>query len=508
MRRKDLLVLFRNTFAQSAARLVAYTASLLLAPLMLSRLGLAQFGVWAVTGAVATYAYLLDFGVGRALSRFVALYDASGDPSKIRECVGLGLLVVTGVGAASCAVAAFAAPLVADILGVLTAGEMRIVLLSSLLLATSIAYGQVLRAVAIGMRRMVPPAVASVTVTLINFSFSVVALLLSTELVDYAVANAAAGIVGLVPSYMSMRWVWSGQFAALPSRGLVKEVARYGLNAQVNWLADLVNLQTDKIVIALLLDVRVAGAYEIGSRAALAVRSAGVMVLSAMIPTATALIVEQGREAVPAFYRRYLGYSVALTFPLFVGVAITAPFLLAVWLGELPPNSVGVLTLLTAASFINITTGVAMTVSMGAGEAGFVARYSVPPAVLNILFTLLLTPFFGLWGVLAGTVIGWSIGSLLFVRRFGQLHGIPFRTFLDAVLPPAVISLGLAAPFAVWYALGGNAPDERLAALPGLLAIGGPYALAYWVVASRRGLLPSRLALPWWRREQVELSAP
>ena len=60
-------MLFRNTLAQSASLVAGYLFSFLLAPIMISRLGLDAFGVWAVTGAFATYAGLLDLGIGRSL---------------------------------------------------------------------------------------------------------------------------------------------------------------------------------------------------------------------------------------------------------------------------------------------------------------------------------------------------------------------------------------------------------------------------------------------------------
>ena len=71
-------MLFRNTMAQSAGFALGYLFSFLLAPLMISRLGLDAFGVWAVTGAFATYAGLLDLGIGQSLSRFIAVFDAEG----------------------------------------------------------------------------------------------------------------------------------------------------------------------------------------------------------------------------------------------------------------------------------------------------------------------------------------------------------------------------------------------------------------------------------------------
>jgi O-antigen/teichoic acid export membrane protein len=83
-------VLFRNTLAQSSSLITAQFFSVILAPLMIGRFGLALFGVWAVTGALAKYASLLDFGITRSLSRFVALYHARGDRRGVQECVGPG----------------------------------------------------------------------------------------------------------------------------------------------------------------------------------------------------------------------------------------------------------------------------------------------------------------------------------------------------------------------------------------------------------------------------------
>jgi O-antigen/teichoic acid export membrane protein len=62
-------LLFRNTLAQSTTTITSMIFSVILAPIMLSRLGLAAFGVWAVTGAFATYATVFDLGITRASSR-------------------------------------------------------------------------------------------------------------------------------------------------------------------------------------------------------------------------------------------------------------------------------------------------------------------------------------------------------------------------------------------------------------------------------------------------------
>jgi O-antigen/teichoic acid export membrane protein len=488
-------MLFRNTLAQSAAFALGYLYSFLLAPLMIAQLGLDAFGVWAVTGAFATYAGLLDLGVGRSLARFVAVFNAAGDERKIRECLGLGVLIVTVVGVLALAAAALLAPLLSNDLGVLDEGEMRIVLLSAVAIWTFNGFDGVLNAVGIGKQKMVPPNVAASVTVSINFSFSVVALLASGALPVYAGANAAAALLGIIPAAVAMRHVWRGPYFAIPSRVLMREVIGFSLKNQLAWFAELINLQTDKVIIALMVDVRAAAVYEIGSRVVIAVRSAAAMSVSAIIPTAAARIVEEGRGVIGQMYRRYTALSCATAFPLFIAASVSAPFLLVAWLGDVPGDAGLVVPILSAAYLVNITTGAATTLAVGAGQPGLAAVNSVQIAILNVLLTVALAPLFGLWGVVAGTAVALIIGSTVFNVRFLRLFELPERTFWESVRPPLGLAFGLAIPAAALALLVGL-PEDRALAVALLAASMLSYLPPYWLLASRRGLLPEKLSYP------------
>jgi O-antigen/teichoic acid export membrane protein len=488
-------MLFRNTMAQSAGFALGYLFSFLLAPLMIDRLGLDAFGVWAVTGAFATYAGLLDLGIGRSLSRFIAVFDAQQDERRIRECVGLGLLVVLLVGVVAAAVAAALAAPLSDNLGVIDAGQMRIVVLCSVAIWTCNGFAGVLNGVGIGKREMVPPNVAIMVGSTVNFAASVAALLSSDALTVYAGANAAAALVAIVPCVFAMRRVWHGPYLARPSCPLVREVIGFGLKTQLAWFADLINLQTDKLIIAFMVDVHAAAVYEIGARVVSAVRSMAIMSVAALIPTAAARVVEEGKGVVHEMYRRYLVRTCATAFPLFMFVAVSSPYLLVAWLGSVPADAGVVVPVLCAAYLVNITTGVGTTLSIGYGEAGLAARNSVMIAVANVLLTLALAPAFGLWGVVAGTAVAIVLGSMAFNRRFLRVFELPMSDFWEGALPPALLAIGLAVPFAA-LALAVGLPGGRGAALALLAIPTVGYVLPYWLLATRRGLLPERLRFP------------
>ena len=492
-------MLFRNTLAQSTTTITGMIFSVILAPIMLSRLGLAAFGVWAVTGALATYAAVFDLGITRALARFVAYHDARGEDRRLRECIGLGLLVVTAVGACALAAAHVAAPLVSRSLGVLGTADMRNVMLCSAGIFSLLLYAKVLNAVPHGLRRMVPPNVSSTTANVVNFTFSVGVLIMSTSLVDYAVANLLATVVALLGALASSLYVRRPLPVALPSRETIREVLGYSVKVQVPWIADLVNQGTDKVVIAFLVDVRVAAAFEIAVRVTNAVKALGVLTTSAMVPTATHHIVKHGRASVPAFHLRYSRISVALAFPLFVLACVSAPALLLAWLGEVPGTTEAVLIVLSISHFFGLAAGVAVTLAMGAGQANMLALTAVLSAAVNILLTLALAPLFGTWGVLAGTFVAIAIGAVAFLRNFHREFQVPAADFARSIGPPAALALAVGIPFAVYDVLV-DAPATRLAAAALLAATVLLYGLAYWFLASRLGFLPARLTLGRARR--------
>lgn len=493
-------MLFRNTLAQSGSLLVGYLFSFLLAPVMISRLGLDKFGVWAVTGAFATYAGLLDLGIGRALTRFIAIYDAEDDgEDRIRQCVGLGMITVTLVGSLALLVVAAIAPLLSEQLGVLSTDEMRIVVMSAVGIFTLNGYQSVLTGVGIGMRRMVPPNVATTIGVTVNFALSIAALLLSGSLVVYALANTVAALLAIIPAYFSMRYVWHGPYSALPERKFVKEVLSFSLKSQVGWLAELVNFQTDKIVIAIAVDVRAAAVYEIASRVVQSVRSVAVLTVSAMIPTAAARIVSEGKAVIGEMYRRYTLRTCAIAFPLFVIASASAPFLLVFWLGKVPGDADLLVPFLTLAYLVNITTGVGSSVALAAGQPGMVSLNSLLIAGLNIVFTVALAPFFGMWGVVGGTFLALMVGGVLFTERVLKLFELPLHDFLAGVLPTGALALGLGIPPAA-LAITVGAPSGRLVALVLLVVSVLVYGPPYWIIASRHGYLPDKLAFPVGRR--------
>jgi O-antigen/teichoic acid export membrane protein len=466
---------------------------------MLSRLGLANFGIWAVTGGLAAWAGALDFGITRSLARFVALEHGRNNPRGIQETVGAGLVVLVPlILLVAIAATLGAAPLSATIGGI-SAVELRSILLASTVILGAQTLGRIVTAIPVGMSRMVGVNVALTLGRVVNIAFSFAALLIKPTLEVYAWANAAAEVVALIIAYAAVRIVWRQAVAALPNRKRGQAIVRFSVTGQMRWVALLINSQTDKIVLAVFIGPKVAGAYEIANRIVSAVNGVGILTVSAMIPALTTRAVREGTQFFRQYYAAYTEKTTALALPVFVVFAVIGSPLMRAWLGTVPARADLVLVALLAAYFVNVTTGVGTSMAEADGDPGLAARPATWSAILNIALTVALAPLFGVAGVLVGTAVAIVFGALLFVARFHRKYRFPLSVFAESVWRPVVVALAGAGPATAVVLVEYHASTSRVDAFVLAAAVGAGYTAITWLLAGRLRLLPQTLTPPVWR---------
>jgi O-antigen/teichoic acid export membrane protein len=289
---------------------------------------------------------------------------------------------------------------------------------------------------------------------------------------------------------------------SIPERGRIRSFLGFSINAQLVRITNLVNYQTDKVVIAFSVGPAAAGAYELANRVAIAIRSIGVYVNSAMNVELAAIFARYGLERVQARYTRLNEVTAAVAFPPVLLTMATAPLLLGAWLSHAPPNSTAVLVALSSAYLLSVSTGVGYGVAVAVGYPSVAAKSAVGASIANIILTASLAPVFGVWGVLAGTVVALSGGAIAQVIMVHRRFAFPASSYLGAIGPALRTYVILAAPVAViaYSHLVHHRSGQAL--LFGLLSLAYMGACMAWAV--RAGRLPpaltSRLPRLAWLR--------
>ena len=231
-----------------------------------------------------------------------------------------------------------------------------------------------------------------------------------------------------------------------------RELLRFGGWFQVNNLAQVVNQQTDAILIASFVNVRSVGYYGIGSKIADLVRTSGRPPRAA-IAAATGIHAEGDERRIVNTVRQG-GRLIGL---LTLGSR-------GLRRRDVAADHGGVAgAQLSACSRGRIPAGARVCGAQPDGRRDYGRRrcrqapveseYAVVAMMLNIGATLALVTFFGLYGVVVGTVIGVVGSSAFFLARFHRLMNLPAWDIWDLALALTAATTLAGAPvlLPVWH---------------------------------------------------------
>jgi O-antigen/teichoic acid export membrane protein len=472
-----------NTLASLVAQVSGIAVTIVLTPYVLHTVGLEQFGLWALIGGIAAYARLLMFGFGRGTIRFISFHSERRELDVVRSIVSYGVLSHLAVGLVLTPVAWLGAHYLVRYLHlsagtVDTARKLFPLVFAYVFCAWAV---RPLGALLTGLERSWLTSVTAIAGRLVYAVAVVVALSRGAGLYGLVVASFAQTAFQAVVFYVLGRRLIGGVFGnpfALP-RSTLGEMTRYGGWMQVNAAAGLVNYETDAIVIGTWVDVSSVGFYAIGNRIANLVRTIPLTLLAPLLPAATGLHAAGDDAGIARTVLRGSRLVGLLTVAMSGFVVASAPLIMRAWLGRGYPDVVAIADALVLAYAAGNLTGVGATIVVATGRPRYQSHYAIAGMALNLASTLVLVPFFGLFGVIAGTVFALVTSSAYFVWRFHRLLGYPLWEYFGDWLLRLVAATALAALPVLLLRLGlpHSVTDARGPGLGALLGLGLVYSV-------------------------------
>ena len=413
-----------NGLAQVAPVIVI----LAITPLLLSRLGLDRFGIWALALVLLNTLRLVDGGIAASLARFYAIHAARQERLEagrllVGSFLGLGLigLVLT--------LAVFPlAPTGVELLNLPAdlKDEATLVFRLVPILAMLALMGESTSALLVGHSRFRALA-ATMWTSAGAFAVAVIVLvdpgghlgpLMVATAVRFLVLIAANLL--LAAKHVSIRW------PLLPSRATTRELVSYSSRMQVSALSGFFNTELNALVIAAVLPVRYVGLYQIGLQVASAVRSLPLYAFAPLLTRLTTIFRLEGREQAATQFERWerkwlpsvLGYGV---------VAIAAiGFSVPVWLGDRYALSGVVAAVLLTGYTIHVAlTGMRTCYVRAVGRPGLETRSSIAWTAVNGVLVVPMALLFGVVGVVAATAAAGVLASVYFVSLCRRKERLP-----------------------------------------------------------------------------------
>lgn len=466
---------------------VFYLASrLLVPPLVLAHISLAEYGLWSACFVLIMYIGLADAGFSNVYVRFVARFHAEGRLDDINRLLSTGVLTLAGIASLVLLALWLGLPLVLDMLKV-DAGQrdMASVLVMGaagmfLLDLTLGAYCYLLH----GLQRIREEQ----KVAIVGYALELVLIFLFLQ--------AGLGVYSLLLAF-ALRYTWSLlSFIRLAHRfvptlslsvahfspAMLRHFLGFGSAVQASALLGTALFTLDRLLAGYLLGPKGIALFELGAKLPVAAVSVPSAISQVTLPAAAHHHARQDQTALRTLYvQSSRAISLLAGLPLGFMALFAAP-IAAAWLG---PNEAYaqlplILTLSALTSHLHIITGPGSSIFRAMGQVGNEFVYhGLRLVALPIAIGLSLHGLgVNLTGLVVGLSAGGTVAALAYLLHNQRQLKLPARALLHQILLPGFLAYPVAsALLACWQVLL-PASMSRWQMLAGLLAFGVFYSVA------------------------------
>lgn len=465
----------RNTVFNALGRFWEALIALVLTPYILTRLDYEAWGLWSLVAVFTGYASLFDFGLSSGFAKFIAEHAARKDTQRVSSIVSTGFCFYLALSFVAISAGWFAVDLLLDHVvtwfrpGLANADpkqqamieDLRFLFRGALVLFGINNCIAPFGAIPTGLQRMGVSNVIAVGSSILKFGATVFFLERGDGVRGLLYANALVLAVTGVATVAAAFALCPGLRLGLREarRDTFGELFGFGWRTQIAKLANLVNFQTDRVVIAWYGGAALTGVYRVGEELAMKVRQFPALLVSALTPAASDLDARDRQDHLRDLYLRSTKYLAAVSVPLTVFLVAAALPLLHVWLGDLThlDKAAWVLRILVVGYLANLVAGGGMSIALGMGQAQLAMRAGILSMAANIVLTVVLVLTIGFYGVPIGTSLGMVISTAWFFLAMRRYVAVSLRRLLrEALLWPFVVSLpgGVAAVLLACYGAG------------------------------------------------------
>lgn len=445
----------RNTTYNAIGRIWLMIVILLLTPYILHKLGVEVFAVWSLVFVVANSLGLLDFGIRTSFAKYIAEYHAKKDQESINAVISCGIIFYLAVSLFIFGLAVILRDPIITLLQIpasIHADSVFAILGMVLIFCINNTFS-IFEAVLVGLQRMDVQNKILIFASFFNvagtFFFLEKGFGIKGLVINYGIVTFVIVLLNLYFSYRllpRLRIGWSRV-----SKEIFRKLFNYGIKMQICNFAAMIHLQADKIILSHFLGLNYVTFYELGQKAANAVRTLPILLLSALVPAVSELEASNDKEKLKELYDRGSKYISLAVFPLIFLSIIVAPDLINLWVGDKFSLAILSFQVLVIGYGINVLTGMGTSMVRGVGKPEYETRYAVLTLVMQLVLSVTLVQIFGFRGILTSVLITGVVAASYFLLTFHRLLQLDFKSFARAMyVKPLVASL---VAFAVTFGL-------------------------------------------------------
>jgi O-antigen/teichoic acid export membrane protein len=416
--------LSRNALHNLTALLLPAFLSFVATPFIVHRLGDERFGLYMLTLSVVGFGGLLDLGLNTAAVTFVAQEYTRRDLQALSGVINSllasrfflgGLAAVIGLVAApflSTRVLAVGPPLASEAIILLRIASVSVGV--GMVAGTLAAFPRAAHRFDITSRITL---LASVTLTLTTVAI----VSIGRGIREIAVAELAVNTLQLILYWaISRRLFPEWQFELSLQGSWVRKLLGFGGFAALGNITAVIFLHVNRILVGRFLGTAAVTYFTVPWSISARLTQFAYSLAEVVAPVASSLSASDAAAQLELVHRRVTKVVLLLCATMAVPLFLTAPDLLALWMGPVFGQRGGnVLRLLTVYAVLQTLAMVSYLVLTGMGRPAAANFPAVAGAIVNLLGAVLVGPRFGLVGIAGAVVLGVAVQAVLLEWRIG-----------------------------------------------------------------------------------------
>ncbi len=400
----------RNVMSNWLATIANMAVGFFLAPFIVHRLGTVGYGVWVLAISAVNYLGLLDLGMRSSVLRFVSKGHTKGDHTGASAAISAAIWVRLQISALVLILSGLLA-LVFDrifhIPPMLASDARHAVLIIGLTTAVTMSLG-VFGGVLSALNRYDLNSAVSVLQLAFRVTGVVLVLRSGHGIVAIALCEFVAAAAGNLALYVIARKIYPQLQIRLtkPKGEVLRQLWSYSYYAFLITVAVQLVYQTDNLVVGAFVSASAVTYYSIGnSLCRYTDQLVGAMTLT-FVPAASNFEAAGDTAKLQGLYRNGTRAMMTISLPILVTLMTRGRAFIGLWMGpQYVQQSGTVLIILATALFFSLSNNTASAIAFGIEKHKITAKWSVVEAVLNLVLSIALAHWFGLYGVALGTLI-------------------------------------------------------------------------------------------------------
>lgn len=446
--------LARNIRLNLAGNAIPLVAAFFTIPVLIFRLGPDRFGVLALAWVVIGYFGLFDFGLGRAVTRLIAVNEDKTDSKAVGEILATSISLLTIFGGLAFIAIWFLGSIFANHISYLPPALRAEVDQSFSILAFAVPFvllSSALRGVLEGFQRFGLANAIRIPLSVLMYVGPLITTLYGPELPPIALVLLSIRLVGFLAHVLVVAKVAKMSIHDLRfNKAIARQALFFGSWLTVSNIIGPLLTYADRFAIGLLLSASAVAYYVTPYEIAGRLNFIG----SAVSGVLFAAFSEQTRDNVKFLSAGFLaGISrlVLILFPILLILGFLSHPFLTIWINkELADKSYLVLQLIAFGVWINALAQVPYALIQAYGRSDLTAKIHLAETPFYFILLWLLIHEVGI----AGAAIAWSLRTtadlfllVVVVNKSGAKGNVPVRkivevTFITASAMAVVFSIG------------------------------------------------------------------